>query len=48
MLKLEPKEVAIIQMMLLQSKFEGKDVMIIAKLLEKINKEMEKLVPDTL
>ena len=47
-MKLEPNEVAILLNMMMESQIRGKDAIIIGKLLEKLQKEMEKLAPNTL
>ncbi len=45
MIKLELNEVAIIKQLLESSQFAGKDAQIIADLLHKVNKELQKLMP---
>ena len=48
MLKLEVNEVAIILNMFMNAQIQGKDAPIIVKIMDKLQKEMEKLAPDTL
>ena len=48
MLKLEASEVAIILNMFMNAQIQGKDASIIVKIMEKLQKELEKLSPDTL
>ena len=48
MLKMEANEVATLIQIIMMNKFEGKDVPMIAKIMEKLQKEMEKLSPNTL
>ena len=48
MLKLEVNEVATLLAMLNQAQIAGYDVLLIAEIVKKLQKEMEKLAPDTL
>ena len=47
-MKLEANEVATLLQIIMMNKFEGKDIPMIAKIMEKLQKEMEKLAPNTL
>tara|TARA_Y100001963_G_scaffold132723_1_gene191632 strand:- start:872 stop:1036 length:165 start_codon:yes stop_codon:yes gene_type:complete len=45
MIKLELNEVIVLKQLLESSQFTGKDAQVIADLLNKLNKELEKLMP---
>ena len=48
MMKLEANEVAILLSMMNQAQINGKDAIMFGKILEKLQKEMDKLAPNTL
>ena len=48
MLKLEMNEVTTLYQIVSQAQFQGKDAVLIGKIMGKLQKEMEKLSPDTL
>ena len=48
MLKLEVNELMIIYQMMEQAQIQGKDAVLFGKLITKVQKELEKLAPNTL
>jgi len=48
MMKMDYNEVATLHQILMKVSFEGKDVPMIAKIMEKLRKEAERLAPNTL